>query len=86
MNSPISHSFDPTRDLSFERLVDVTPEQIWAAWTQPELIKKWFTPAPWTTIDCEIDLRPRGPLQHCHAITGRSGIPKYRLLSGNHSK
>ena len=21
---------------------------------------KWFTPAPWTTIDCEIDLRPGG--------------------------
>jgi uncharacterized protein YndB with AHSA1/START domain len=33
---------------------------VWAAWTKPEHIKKWFTPAPWTTIDCEIDLRPGG--------------------------
>jgi uncharacterized protein YndB with AHSA1/START domain len=30
------------------------------AWTQPEHLKKWFIPAPWTTVDCEIDLRPGG--------------------------
>jgi uncharacterized protein YndB with AHSA1/START domain len=23
-------------------------------------LRKWFTPAPWTTVDCEIDLRPGG--------------------------
>ncbi len=26
-------------------------------------MKKWFTPAPWTTVDCEIDLRPGGILR-----------------------
>lgn len=51
---------DPELDLSFEREVDVTPEQVWAAWTQPEHVRKWFTPRPWTTTDCEIDLRPGG--------------------------
>lgn len=35
-------------------------ELVWAAWTKPEHIKKWFAPAPWTTTDCEIDLRPGG--------------------------
>lgn len=47
-------------DLMFERVVDVPPELIWAAWTTPEKIKQWFTPAPWETVDCEIDLRPGG--------------------------
>jgi uncharacterized protein YndB with AHSA1/START domain len=51
---------NPKLDLSFERIVDVPQELIWRAWTQPELIKQWFTPAPWKTIDCEIDLRPGG--------------------------
>ncbi len=51
---------DPRLDLMLERVVDVPPERVWAAWTQPELIKKWFTPAPWRTVDCEIDLRPGG--------------------------
>jgi DNA-binding transcriptional ArsR family regulator len=48
------------RPLVLERIVDVSPELVWMAWTQPEHLKKWFTPAPWTTVDCEIDLRPGG--------------------------
>lgn len=51
---------DPKLDLVLERVVDVPRELVWEAWTKPEHIVKWFTPAPWTTIDCEIDLRPGG--------------------------
>jgi uncharacterized protein YndB with AHSA1/START domain len=51
---------DPKLDLVLERVVDVKPELVWRAWTQPEHLKKWFTPAPWSTADCEIDLRPGG--------------------------
>jgi uncharacterized protein YndB with AHSA1/START domain len=47
-------------DLVLERVVDVPRELVWAAWTNPEHIKTWFTPAPWTTVDWEIDLRPEG--------------------------
>ena len=55
-----NHQFDPKLDLFLERIVDVSPELVWAAWTTPEHLKHWFTPAPWTTVDCEIDLRPGG--------------------------
>jgi uncharacterized protein YndB with AHSA1/START domain len=51
---------DPELDLVLERVVDVRPEQVWKAWTEPEHIKRWFTPRPWETVDCEIDLRPGG--------------------------
>lgn len=51
---------DPELDLILERVVDVPRELIWRAWTMPDLLKEWFTPAPWKTIDCEIDLRPGG--------------------------
>jgi uncharacterized protein YndB with AHSA1/START domain len=51
---------NPKLDLVLERVVDVPRDLVWAAWTKPEHIKKWFTPAPWTTVDCEIDLRPGG--------------------------
>jgi uncharacterized protein YndB with AHSA1/START domain len=51
---------DPRLDLVLERVVDVPPELVWAAWTRPEHLVAWFTPAPWTTVDCEIDLRPGG--------------------------
>lgn len=51
---------DPDLDLVLERVVDVPVEKVWAAWTQPELIVRWFTPAPWKTVACELDLRPGG--------------------------
>lgn len=47
-------------DLSFTRVVDVPKALVWRAWTEPELLKPWFCPLPWKTIDCEIDLRPGG--------------------------
>ena len=53
-------TFDPSLDLVLERVVDVPPHLIWKAWTEPEHLVKWFTPKPWTTVDCEIDLRPGG--------------------------
>ena len=53
-------SIDPARDLVLTRVIDVPRELVWRAWTIPEHVKKWFTPAPWTTVECEIDLRPGG--------------------------
>lgn len=55
-----THRPDPRLDLVLERIVDVPRELVWAAWTTPKHVKKWFTPAPWTTVECEIDLRPGG--------------------------
>lgn len=60
MTGPMRHEPDPKRDLVLERIVDVPRELVWAAWTTPEHLKKWFTPAPWQTVDCEIDLWPGG--------------------------
>ena len=51
---------DPKLDLVLERVVDVPVELVWMAWTTPEHLKQWFTPRPWATTECEIDLRPGG--------------------------
>jgi uncharacterized protein YndB with AHSA1/START domain len=60
MTRTITHKPDPKLDLVLERVVDVAPNLVWAAWTRPDYLKQWFTPAPWQTVDCEIDLRPGG--------------------------
>lgn len=51
---------DRNLDLVLERVVPVAPERVWAAWTEPELLVQWFTPAPWTTVHADVDLRPGG--------------------------
>jgi uncharacterized protein YndB with AHSA1/START domain len=51
---------DPKLDLVLQREIDVTPDLVWMAWTQPEHIMKWFAPLPWTIVECQIDLRPGG--------------------------
>lgn len=56
----VNASFDPELDLEIVRENPLTPEQIWRAWTAPDLLKEWFCPLPWTTIACEMDLQPGG--------------------------
>jgi uncharacterized protein YndB with AHSA1/START domain len=51
---------DPRFDLVLERVIDVPAKVLWEAWTNPEHVKQWFAPAPWTIVECEIDLRPGG--------------------------
>ncbi|AJD47198.1 hypothetical protein S7S_03880 [Isoalcanivorax pacificus W11-5] len=55
-----AETFNPDTDLMLSRRVDVPREAIWRAWTTPSLVTQWFTPAPWRTLACEIDLRPGG--------------------------
>ena len=57
---PQPADFNPQLDLFMERVVDVPVARVWRAWTDPDQVKQWFTPAPWQTTRCEIDLRPGG--------------------------
>ncbi|WP_420101504.1 SRPBCC family protein [Bosea sp. (in: a-proteobacteria)] len=52
--------FDPALDLELRREAAVPPRLVWRAWTEPELLMQWFTPAPWRTTACELDVRPGG--------------------------
>ena len=54
------HTIDPTVDIELVRDVPVTPEAVFAAWTDPDSVKQWFAPKPYSTSLCEIDLRPGG--------------------------
>jgi uncharacterized protein YndB with AHSA1/START domain len=51
---------DPELDLVLERTVDAPAELVWRALTEPEHLKHWFAPRPWTTVDAELDVRPGG--------------------------
>jgi uncharacterized protein YndB with AHSA1/START domain len=48
------------RDLILTRIIDAPRAKVFKAWTDPELLKKWFAPAPWTTPVVETDVRHGG--------------------------
>jgi uncharacterized protein YndB with AHSA1/START domain len=48
------------RELKLTRLIDAPREAVWKAWTDPQLLKQWFAPLPYTTPEAELDLRPGG--------------------------
>jgi len=54
------HILDPELDLELVREIEVSPDLVWRAWTEPDLIKQWFAPAPWSIADASVDLRPGG--------------------------
>jgi uncharacterized protein YndB with AHSA1/START domain len=47
-------------ELNLTRVIDAPRQSLWRCWTEPELIKQWFTPRPWTTPVVEVDVRPGG--------------------------
>jgi uncharacterized protein YndB with AHSA1/START domain len=47
-------------DLVLTRLIDAPREKLYRAWTEPELLKQWFAPLPYTTPAAELDVRPGG--------------------------
>jgi uncharacterized protein YndB with AHSA1/START domain len=50
----------PWRELALTRHIAAPPRAIWRCWTEPELLKQWFAPRPWTTARAELDVRPGG--------------------------
>lgn len=49
-----------SHELTLTRLIDAPREKVYRAWTEPELMKEWFAPAPFTTPVIDVDVRPGG--------------------------
>lgn len=52
--------YETDRELVLTRDIDAPREKLFRAWTQPELLKQWFAPLPFTTPHAELDVRPGG--------------------------
>lgn len=50
----------PTRELVLNRILSAPREKVFRAWTDPEILKQWFAPKPWTTPVAQLDVRPGG--------------------------
>jgi uncharacterized protein YndB with AHSA1/START domain len=47
-----------------ERTFAASPEDVFDAWTSPDVMRRWFHPAPdWDTPEAEVDLRVGGKVR-----------------------
>jgi uncharacterized protein YndB with AHSA1/START domain len=49
-----------THDLVLTRIIDAPREKLFRCWTDPELMKQWFVPKPWTITEAKTDVRTGG--------------------------
>lgn len=60
MSQKVDVQSSSDRELVLCRIIDAPAEKLFRAWTEPELMMKWFCPKPWTVAKAEVDLRPGG--------------------------
>lgn len=49
-----------SRDLIITRVLRAPRSALWRAWSEPNLLKEWWCPKPWTTEVRAFDLQPGG--------------------------
>jgi len=48
------------RELVLTREIAVPREKLYRCWTEPALLQRWFAPAPYSTPEARLDVRPGG--------------------------
>jgi len=56
----MSDTTAPAHVLTLERVLKTSPDRVWRAWTEPELLMQWFCPRPWRVSECTMDLKVGG--------------------------
>jgi uncharacterized protein YndB with AHSA1/START domain len=53
------------QELFITRIFDAPRESVWKAWTDPDLMMRWWGPKGFTSPYCKIDLRVDGKFLYC---------------------
>lgn len=48
------------RELVLTRVLNAPRASVYRAWTDAEVLKRWFAPKPWSTPQAQLDVRPGG--------------------------
>lgn len=60
-------------EITISRVFDAPRELVWKAWTDPEMIKKWWGPEGFSAPSIKVDLRVGG--KYIFAMRGPQGSP-----------
>lgn len=50
----------PSDAVRVVRTVDATPQEVWAAWTEPDLVRRWWGPTGFSCPRADMDVRAGG--------------------------
>ena len=64
-------------DLVFERTFDAPRDRVWRAFTDPELVPRWWGPHGTTTTVAEMDVRPGGTWRYVSSAPDRDDVVFY---------
>jgi len=59
------------KKINVEREFAAPLKNVWAAWTQAELLDQWWAPRPWMAVTKSMDFKPGG--RWLYAMTGPEG-------------
>jgi uncharacterized protein YndB with AHSA1/START domain len=64
-------------ELVFERTFDASREQVWKAFTDPEIVPRWWGKRGSTTTVVEMDVRPGGTWRYVSSAPDREDVAFY---------
>ncbi len=64
-------------DLVFERTFDAPRDLVWKAFTDPEIVPRWWGPHGTTTTVAEMDVRPGGAWRYVSSAPDRDDVTFY---------
>jgi uncharacterized protein YndB with AHSA1/START domain len=64
-------------DLVFERTFDAPRERVWKAFTDPQIVPRWWGPHGTTTTVVEMDVRPGGKWRYVSRAPDREDVTFY---------
>jgi uncharacterized protein YndB with AHSA1/START domain len=67
-------TIDPTLDLTLQRVIRAPRGTIWRAWTDPDLLARWWVPAPTVARIDRLEPRPGGAFVTSMSDDGRAFV------------
>ena len=76
-STPTTTIYSEDGDLVFERMFDAPREQVWKAFTDPELVPRWWGKHGTTTTVEEMDVRVGGAWRYVNRADDREPVTFY---------
>jgi uncharacterized protein YndB with AHSA1/START domain len=70
------------KDLKFERVLNAPLEQVWKAWSDEEMLKKWWGPKYWSSPTANMDFKVGGKYLLAMQGSMAPGQPEITTWSG----